>query len=133
MILIDANTVIHYLKGWEPVVRRWHATTPQELAIPSIVAYEIEYRTLKIATPRRRAVVSELLSAVEHVAFDRDAAHAAAQIRFKLEACGHVIAPLDLMIAGTALSRRAALVTSNTKELSRIKGLALLDWTEEFA
>jgi tRNA(fMet)-specific endonuclease VapC len=130
MILVDANTVIHYLKGHESVVQRWQATSPRELAIPSIVAYEIEYGTLKIAAPRRRALVSDLLGGVEHIAFDKDAAHASARVRFELEGRGLVIGPMDLLIAGTAVSRKAVLVTNNTKEFSRIKGLRLLDWTK---
>jgi tRNA(fMet)-specific endonuclease VapC len=36
---------------------------------------------------------------------------------------------MDLLIAGTALSRGAVLVTNNTKEFSRVKGLRLADWT----
>jgi tRNA(fMet)-specific endonuclease VapC len=34
------------------------------------------------------------------------------------------------MIAGTAVSRGATLVTNNTKEFSRVKGLRLADWTK---
>ena len=130
MILVDANTVIHYLKGNQSVVHHWQAASPTELAIPSIVAYEIEYGTLKIATPRRRSLVIELLDGVEHIAFDRDASRAAAQIRFDLEGRGMVIGPMDLLIAGTAVSRKAALVTNNTKEFSRIRSLRLVDWTK---
>ena len=40
-----------------------------------------------------------------------------------------VIGPVDLLIAGTAVSRGAVLVTSNTREFSRVKGLKLADWT----
>jgi len=36
---------------------------------------------------------------------------------------------MDLLIAGTAVSQGAVLVTSNTKEFSRVKGLRLVDWT----
>jgi len=34
-----------------------------------------------------------------------------------------------LLIAATALSRSATLVTNNTREFSRVKGLHLEDWT----
>jgi tRNA(fMet)-specific endonuclease VapC len=46
-----------------------------------------------------------------------------------LEARGLPIGPMDLLIAGTAVSRGAVLATNNTKEFSRIKGLRLSDWT----
>jgi len=48
----------------------------------------------------------------------------------ELERRGLVIGPLDLMIAGTAMSREAVLVTSNTREFSRVRGLRLADWTK---
>ena len=130
MILLDTNTLIHYLRGREPVVSRLRGASPRELAIPSIVTCEIECGTLKIGSARRRAVVSELLASVVQVPFDREAALESARIRIDLETRGLVIGPIDLLIAGTAVSRGAVLVTNNTKEFSRIKGLRLSDWTK---
>ena len=99
------------------------------MAIPSVVAYEIEYGTLKTHSPRRRAVVSELLAGFDQVPFDHEAALQAARIRVELETQGLIIGPIDLLIAGTTASRDAVLVTNNTKEFSRLKGLRLSDWT----
>jgi tRNA(fMet)-specific endonuclease VapC len=130
MICPDANTVIHYLKGRQPVVSRWLAESPADLAIPSVVAYEIEYGTLRIGTAGRRAAVSGLLRNLLQVPFDDDAARTAAQIRFHLESRGLTIGPMDLLIAGTALSRNAVLATNNTREFSRVEGLRLVDWTK---
>jgi tRNA(fMet)-specific endonuclease VapC len=125
--LLDTNTLIHYLKGLESVVSRLQKASPREVAIPSVVAYEIEYGTLK--TRSRRAVVSELLAGFAQVPFDHEAARQAARIRVELETQGLVIGPVDLLIAGTAVSRDAVLATNNTKEFSRVKGLRLSDWT----
>jgi tRNA(fMet)-specific endonuclease VapC len=129
MIFPDTNTVIHYLRGRQPVVSRWLAESSAHLAIPSVVAYEIEFGTLKIGTQSRRAAVSGLLRNVLQVPFDDDAARTAAQIRFNLESRGLTIGPMDLLIAGTTLSRNAILATHNTKEFSRVEGLRLVDWT----
>jgi len=129
MTLVDANTVIHYLKGREPVVSRWKAASPRELAIPAVAAYEVLYGMLQRGSPRRRSLGSELLADLEQVPFDREAAHESARIRVELEARGLTIGPMDLLVAATALSRGATLVTNNTKAFSRIKGLHLSDWT----
>jgi tRNA(fMet)-specific endonuclease VapC len=129
LTLLDTNTVIHCLKGREPASSRLLAATPSEIAIPSIVAYELEYGTLKIASPRRRRILSGMLARLEEVPFDREAAREAAHVRLELERRGIGIGPLDLLIAGTALSRGATLATNNTREFSRIKGLRLEDWT----
>lgn len=130
MILLDTNTVIFYLKGREAVVSRLRASSPRELAIPSVVAYEIEYGTLKIGASRRRDVAFQLLAGLTQVPFDQEAARESARIRVELEAKGLVIGPMDLLIAGTAMSRGAVLVTSNTKEFQRVKGLRLMDWAK---
>jgi tRNA(fMet)-specific endonuclease VapC len=112
------------------VVSRLQGASPRELAIPSIVAYEIEYGTLKIGSSRRRQIVSLLLAGIQQVPFDREAALESARIRIDLEARGLLIGPMDLLIAGTAVSRGAVLVTNNTKEFSRVKSLRLSDWTK---
>jgi tRNA(fMet)-specific endonuclease VapC len=127
--LLDTNTLIHYLKGQESVVSWFQRTPPRELAIPSVVAYEIEFGTLKAGSSPRRTIVSGLLANLGQVPFDHEAAQESARVRIDLEARGAVIGPIDLLIAGTALSRGATLVTNNTKEFSRVKGLRLADWT----
>jgi tRNA(fMet)-specific endonuclease VapC len=129
LILLDANTVVYYSKGIEPVVTRWQSMSRMELAIPSVVAYEIEYGRLRMSSLRRRDVVGRLMEHLAQVPFDQRAAHEAARIRRELEEGGRVIGPMDLLIAGTAMSRGAVLVTNNTREFSRVKGLRLLDWT----
>jgi len=96
-----------------------------------VVAYELEYGTLKIASPQRRKILAGMLDGLEEVPFDRDAAREAARVRVELERHGRIIGPLDLLIAGTALSRGATLATNNTREFSRIKGLRLEDWMAE--
>lgn len=129
MTLLDTNTVIHCLKGREPVSSKFLAAAPSELAIPSVVAYELEYGSLKISSPRRRRILLGMLASLEEAPFDRGAAREAARIRVELERRGAGIGPLDLLIAGTALSRGATLATNNTREFSRIRGLRLEDWT----
>lgn len=44
------------------------------------------------------------------------------------ETDGKPIGPMDTLIAGTALASRCVLVTHNTGEFSRVKGLNLADW-----
>lgn len=129
MILFDTNVLIHYLKGLEPVTSRVKASPPNEVAIPSIVAYELEYGTLKSSNPGRRAALERVLSNLEEIPFDSAAARSAAEIRVGLERVGETIGPLDLLIAGTAISRGAALATNNISEFDRIKSLRLYDWS----
>ena len=103
-----------------------------ELAIPAIVVYELEYGTLRSRVPaRRRRDLEAGLEHIQHVPFDSAAARAAAGIRLELEKRGTTIGPLDMLIAGTAVSRAAVLVTNNSAEFSRVPGLRVVDWKSD--
>ena len=130
MILLDSNLIIHYLKGNEPATSRIKSANPAGVALPTVVVYELEYGTLRFAGAKRRAILDAVILAFNQAPFDLAAARESARIRFDLEKRGDVIGPMDLMIAGTALSRGAILATNNTKEFSRVKGLRLEDWTK---
>lgn len=128
MTLLDTNVIIHYLKGDPEIVRRIQRASPGELAIPAIVLYELEYGTLRSKFPsRRRRDLEEGLAHIQRIPFDSQAAMAAARIRAELEKRGATIGPLDLLIAGTAASRGATLVTNNAA-FSRVPGLRGIDW-----
>lgn len=128
MTLLDSNILIHCLKGREPAASRFRAAVPSEIAIPAIVAYELEYGTLKVSGPQRRKILARMMEGLEVVPFGRAAAREAARVRVELEQRGVAVGPLDLLIAGTALSRGDVLATNNIKEFARIKGLRLDDW-----
>jgi tRNA(fMet)-specific endonuclease VapC len=49
-------------------------------------------------------------------------------VRAALERRGQPIGPHDLLIAATALSRGATLVTHDQREFARIDGLSCEDW-----
>lgn len=132
MTLLDTNVVVHYLKGDPEIVARINNASRGELAIPTIVVYELEYGTLRSKFPaRRRRELEEGLRQIQHVPFDSGSALAAASIRVQLEKQGSTIGPLDILIAGTAVSRAAALVTNNAAEFSRVPGLRVMDWKSE--
>jgi tRNA(fMet)-specific endonuclease VapC len=130
LILLDSNTLIQYLKGYQGVVDRLQRASPSEVVIPSIVAYEVGYGALRVASSRRRNAVMALLDALGQVPFDGNAARESAKIRLDLESRGQTIGPMDLLIAGTARTHSAVLVTNNVKEFSRVKGLRIEDWTK---
>jgi tRNA(fMet)-specific endonuclease VapC len=128
VILLDTNVLIHFLKGRQPVVEKLHAAPSRELAISFVTRYELECGVLHMGAARRK-IVRELCDDLQQIPFDEAAAVDAAQIRADLSAKGQVIGPLDLLIAGTARSRGAVLVTANTREFARVKGLRCEDWT----
>ena len=69
------------------------------------------------------------LTHVEVLEFPDDAAVHYAQIRADLKTRGQMIGANDLFIAAHARSLGLKLVTNNTAEFGRVKGLTLENWT----
>jgi tRNA(fMet)-specific endonuclease VapC len=129
MYLLDTNTLIYFFKGQGQVAGRLLSVAPSELGISAIVLHELETGIAKSTSPeKRRQQLETLVSAAVFFPFAKAEARAAALIRRDLEEAGTPIGTLDTLIAATALVNRATLVTHNTREFSRIPGLALDDW-----
>ena len=69
--------------------------------------------------------VSNLLNVLS---FSDKEAKSSAIIRSQLERKSAPIGPYDILIAGTALSNQAVLVTNNTKEFKRVPKLKIENW-----
>lgn len=129
MFVLDTNTLIYFFKGMGDVAARLATESPQDVAIPAIVLYELETGLAKSASPEaRRAQLARMLDVVRVLPFDEQAARASASIRAGLEAQGIPIGPVDVLIAGTALAAGGVLVTRNVREFGRIQGLKVEDW-----
>lgn len=103
--------------------------SPQDIAIPSIVVYELYVGIAKSNAPEKRTEqLHELLQHVKIIDFTDQEAKAAADIRAELEKLGMPIGPVDTLIAGCVKANHATLITHNTKEFSRIKELPVKDW-----
>jgi tRNA(fMet)-specific endonuclease VapC len=61
--------------------------------------------------------------------FEQEAAYAYGEVVTDLYRCGQPIGPMDMLIAAHAKAEGAILVTNNTRECSRVEGLALEDWS----
>ena len=129
MWVLDTNTLIYFFKGQGRVPERLLSHSPLEIGIPAIVLYELEVGVAKSSTPRKRsAQLQQLASVTQLLPFGSAEAKASAEVRATLKKGGRPIGPYDVLIAGTALAAGAKLVTRNTREFNRIKGLQLEDW-----
>lgn len=127
--VLDTNTLIYFFKGQGRVAEHLLGVPPGEIGIPAVVLYELELGIARSSQPRkRRGQLDAMLAVVSILSFDREAARHAAELRATLDAAGKPIGPMDTLIAGTALAARGVLVTHNTGEFSRVKGLRLADW-----
>ncbi|MCI5113701.1 MAG: type II toxin-antitoxin system VapC family toxin [Candidatus Electrothrix sp. AW1] len=129
MYLLDTNTLIYFFKDIGNVAETLLSKSPKNISIPSIVLYELEVGIAKSNNPKKRKKQLEALtSRITVQSFTPREAEVAAMIRADLEKKGTPIGPYDTLIAGTALSVNATLITNNTKEFQRVSGLSLEDW-----
>lgn len=129
MFVLDTNILIYFFKGMGNVSHNLFKVAKHNIALPSIVAYEIETGIAKSLSPnKRREQFDIFLNHVRIIPFSIDEARASAMIRADLEKAGESIGPYDILIAGAAYANNATLVTHNTKEFSRVKNLKLADW-----
>ena len=129
MYLLDTNSVIYFFKGAGDVANNMFSHSPQEIFIPSIVVYELEVGIAKSNNPKKREKqLEQLLNDINIINFSHKEAIESAKIRAFLEQVGEPIGPIDTLIAGMAKANNLTLVTHNTKEFSRVKGLLLEDW-----
>lgn len=132
MYVLDTNTVACFFRGEGRIAERLLETPPGEIALPTIVLYELQVGAEKSAAPaRRRRQIERFAGTVRLLPFGADEARTAARIRATLERQGTPIGPLDTLIAGTALASGGILVTRNVTEFGRVAGLALEDWFRE--
>jgi tRNA(fMet)-specific endonuclease VapC len=129
MYVLDTNILIYFFKGIGNVSDQLLAKTPKDIAIPTIVLFEMEVGIARSTSPQKRKLqLQELASVVQILPFDYKEALKAASIRVDLEKRGQLIGPYDILIAAVTLSNKGTLVTHNIKEFRRIKGLQLEDW-----
>lgn len=132
LYFIDTNICISCMRGSKKTETLGYKFIIHEpdIRIPSVVVAELMHGAYKSKISEKTLQETEdFISDFEIVPFDESAARTYGRIKADLERKGLVIGPNDFLIAATALSRRAILVTNNTEEFSRIEGLRLSDWT----
>ncbi|MEX2556673.1 MAG: type II toxin-antitoxin system VapC family toxin [Actinomycetota bacterium] len=129
MYVLDTNTLSYFFRGEGRIAERLANVTPSDIAIPTIVLFEIEAGIARSPeATRRRAQLDEALAVIQTLPFGRKEARSAARIRADLEGEGVPIGPYDVLIAGTVMANGATLVTRNEREFQRVAGLAVENW-----
>jgi tRNA(fMet)-specific endonuclease VapC len=129
--MLDTDTCSYIMKrSNQTVVRRLRAVPVTDVCISVITKSELLYGVE--VSPRRlqdATAMQAFLPHIEVLEFPDDAATHYAQIRADLKKRGQMIGANDLFIAAHARSLGLRLVTNNTAEFGRVKGLTLANWT----
>jgi len=123
LVLLDTSWCVEILRG-KALPEKWRA---HRFCISSVVEAELWAGVYHSGGKNERVKVEKLLSSVERVSFDSEAAEAAGKILGTLAKAGRSIGDFDCQIAGHALSLKAHLATRNRRHFKRIENLELLD------
>jgi tRNA(fMet)-specific endonuclease VapC len=126
--LPDTNAISAFMRGDHPGLLAKMTESFGELCLSSIVLAEREFGVTKGTNAHARLKLAELAQVLPVEAFTREDARHYAAIRHDLEARGQGIGPMDTLIAAQALRLGATLVTRNTREFSRVRGLQVVNW-----
>jgi tRNA(fMet)-specific endonuclease VapC len=127
---LDTNTCIRYINGRAPQIRQKLPTIPvNDIVVCSIVRAELAYGAAKSQTPEVSAAKQAyFLKPYATLPFDDAAAQIFGRIRTELERAGTPIGPYDMQIAAIAIVHELIVVTHNTREFGRVRGLRIEDW-----
>lgn len=129
--MLDTNIASFYIKGKSVLLdKKMTMVNPNELCISMITQAELYYGLEKANNPVRLThLVEKFLSQITILDWDDNASRHYAIIRADLEKQGKVIGNMDMLISAHALAENLTIITNNVGEFSRVKGLAVQDWT----
>lgn len=129
--LLDTNIISDVIRNPDGhVARHIERVGPKAIFTSIIVASELRYGCAKKGSARLLDRVNGLLETIPVLSLDIPTDAEYGDIRAKLEVAGQPIGMNDLLIAAHAQALGLTLVTDNTNEFSRIRGLKLENWRE---
>jgi tRNA(fMet)-specific endonuclease VapC len=128
--VLDTSVCSDYFTARYPkVVARIQECSPDDLHLSVVVVAELRYGADHSVRRRaNHARIDALIEEIETLDFDLAAAARYGRVRAQLEARGTPIGANDMLIAAHALSLGLTVVTDNTKEFKRVKGLNVENW-----
>jgi tRNA(fMet)-specific endonuclease VapC len=128
--LIDTNIWSALIRRASPaLVERFSRLQFSRVFLSPIVLGELQGGYYKgDRTPKRWQVIEHITANAQLLPLDGGVSAAYAQLRAELEQAGTPIGPNDTWIAAEALHHKLVLVTDNTREFVRVKGLKLENW-----
>ena len=129
--MLDTDACSYIMKrSSDALLRRLRKVPVSDVCVSVITKSELLFGVE--VSPRRQqdeAALSAFLGYVEVLDFPDKASLFYAKIRADLKALGRMIGANDLFIAAHARSLGLTLVTNNTREFQRVRGLAVENWT----
>ena len=130
MYMLDTNICIYIIKKrTETVLRHLQKEKKKGLFISAVTLAELEFGIENSGyKEKNRIALMEFLTILGIKQFDENAAKEFGIIKKDLKDTKCLIGPMDMLIGAHAKSQNMTLVTNNTGEFTRIKGLTVENW-----
>ena len=127
--MLDTNIISDLIRNPQgKAAKRVAKVGEDNICTSIIVAAELRYGCAKSGSARLLKAVEDLLGEIEVLPLAIPADTEYGGIRAELEAAGKPIGGNDLLIAAHAYATDATIVTANTDEFRRIRGLKVENW-----
>jgi tRNA(fMet)-specific endonuclease VapC len=127
--MLDTNIISDLIRNPQGrAAKRIAKVGEDDICTSIIVAAELRYGCAKSGSERLLKAVEDLLDEITVLPLEEPADAEYGGIRSELEAAGKPIGGNDLLIAAHAYAIGATIVTANTAEFKRIRGLKVENW-----
>jgi tRNA(fMet)-specific endonuclease VapC len=127
--MLDTNIISDLIRNPQgKAAKRIAKVGEDNICTSIIVAAELRYGCAKSGSARLLKAVEDLLGEIEVLPLEVPADTEYGGIRSGLEAAGTPIGGNDLLIAAHAYATGATIVTANSGEFKRIRGLNVENW-----
>ena len=129
LYMLDTNIISDLIRNPKGKAAKRIAKVGDDAICTSIiVAAELRYGCAKSGSTKLLNAVEDILEEINILPFDVPADAEYGGIRAELEAAGKPIGSNDFLIAAHAYATGATIVTGNTDEFRRIRGLHVENW-----
>jgi tRNA(fMet)-specific endonuclease VapC len=129
LYMLDTNIISDLIRNPQgKAAKRIARIGENNICTSIIVAAELRYGCTKSGSTRLLKAVEDLLGEIDVLPFDVPADAEYGGIRAELEQAGKPIGSNDLLIAAHAYATGATIVTANTDEFKRVRGLNTENW-----
>ena len=126
--MLDTDIASYLIRGDHPGVTKTFTELYEQCVISSITAAELQYGARKRNNRTLTQKVQALCDLVTIIPWIEEAADAYAKLRVELETAGTPIGNMDMLIAASAITEGATLVTNNVDHFSKIESLQFENW-----
>jgi len=126
--MLDTDTVSFLWRDEGHVAAKIVAHHPSVLCVSAITIAELRFGADKRESSKLHEKIDTFVATVEVVPFDEFCARHFGAIASTLAREGTPIGDRDVMIAATALTVRATLITRNVQHFKRVRDLRVENW-----